>query len=44
MSIRYTEPIPSDFETYEDYEYAHDQWETAMDDYCEEYLERRRGF
>ena len=44
MSFRFTEPIPSDYETYEEYERAHDAWESAMDDYCEEYLERKRGF
>lgn len=44
MSFRYTEPIPSDFDSYEEYEQAHEMWESAMDDYCEEYLERKRGF
>lgn len=44
MSFGYREPIPSDYDTYEDYERAHDAWEAAMDDYCEEYLERHRGF
>lgn len=44
MSFGYREPIPSDYDTFEDYERAHDAWEAAMDDYCEEYLERKRGF
>lgn len=44
MSFEYREPIPSDYETYEEYERDHDAWEAAMDDYCEEYLERKRGF
>lgn len=44
MSFRHAEPIPSDYETYEEFEYAHELWELAMDDYCEEYLESRRGF
>lgn len=43
MSFTYTEPIPSDFDTYEEYEREHRLWELAMDDYCEEYLERKRG-
>jgi len=42
MNFRHTEPIPQDFDTYEEYIEAHDLWEEAMDDYCEEYLERRR--
>jgi len=44
MNLSFKEPLPSDYETYEDYERAHDSWEAAMDDYCEEYLESRRGF
>ena len=42
--MRYTEPIPSDYETLEEFEYAHELWELAMDDYCEEYLEKKRGY
>lgn len=44
MSFRYTEPVPEDYDSYEDYEHDHELWESAMDDYCEEYLERKRGF
>lgn len=44
MSFRFREPIPSDYETFEEWEQAHDLWESAIDDYCEEYLERHRGF
>lgn len=43
MSFGYREPIPEDYDTYEEYESAHDHWESAMDDYCEEYLERHHG-
>lgn len=43
MNFRQIEPIPSDFDSYEEYQQAHDAWEDAMDDYCEEYLSRRRG-
>lgn len=42
MAFNYDEPIPSDFETFEDWEQAHEAWESAMDDYCEEFLENRR--
>jgi hypothetical protein len=42
MRRGYVEPIPSDFDSYEEYEEAHLLWEEAIDDYCEEYLERRR--
>ena len=44
MNLSFKEPLPSDYDTYEDYERAHDSWEAAMDDYCEEYLESKRGF
>jgi hypothetical protein len=39
----YKEPIPSDYDSYEEYLEAHDLWESAMDDYCEEFLERHRS-
>lgn len=44
MNLSFKEPLPSDYETYEEFEQAHESWEEAMDDYCEEYLERKRGF
>lgn len=46
MSFRhkYTEPRPVDYDSYEEYEQAHEEWESAIDDYCEEYFERKRGF
>ena len=44
MSFRYNEPIPSDFDSFEEYEYAHEMWESAMDDYCDEYMESRRDY
>lgn len=44
MSFRYTEPVPEDYDSFEDYEHDHELWESAMDDYCEEYLERKRDF
>ena len=37
------EPLPQEYETYEEWESAHSSWEDAMDDYCDEYLESRRG-
>lgn len=37
------EPLPSQYDSYEEWENAHRNWEEAMDDYCEEYLESRRG-
>lgn len=43
MSFGHTEPLPSDYETLEEFERDHRLWEYAMNDYCEEYLDRRRG-
>ena len=41
MAWRYTEPLPSDFETEEEYEKAMEAYEYALDDYCERCLEER---
>lgn len=35
--------MPYQYETYEEWEEAHESWEDAMDDYCEQYIEERRG-
>jgi hypothetical protein len=42
MAWKYREPQPSDYETDEEYEEAISAYESAMDDYCDEYLERQR--
>lgn len=34
MSWKHREPIPSDYETEEEYELALEEYETALDDYC----------
>jgi hypothetical protein len=43
MAFRYKEPQRSDYETDEEFEEAIAIYESAMDDYCERYLERKRG-
>ena len=40
---RYREPLRSDYESDEEYEEALSNYESAMDDYCERYIERKRG-
>lgn len=42
MAFRYREPLRSDYDTDEEYEAAIEAYESAMDDYCERYLEERR--
>lgn len=42
MRLADREPMPYQFETYEDWEEAHERWEDAMDDYCERYIEESR--
>lgn len=37
---KYREPRPEDYNTVEEYEEALDAYESALYDYCEEYLER----
>lgn len=36
--------MPHQYETYEEWEEAHESWEDAMDDYCEQYIEEKRGY
>lgn len=43
MSWRYSPPIESDYETYEEFVKAMDAYEYALDNYCEEAEARRRG-
>ena len=40
MKFRYKEPRRSDYDTEEEYLEALDLYESALDDYCDEYLER----
>lgn len=42
MSFRYSVPLPSEFETCEEYEKAVMLYEFAMDDYCDQYIEDSR--
>ena len=44
MRLSDKEPMPQDYRSYEEWEAAHERWEDAMDDYCEEYIESRRGY
>lgn len=44
MAFRFREPLPSDFETDEEYKEAMQAYEAALDDYSECYFERSRGF
>ena len=37
------EPLPAEYDSYEEWEKDHNAWEDAMEDYCEEYLEEQRG-
>ena len=37
------EPLQHEYDSFEEWEDAHRVWEDAVDDYCEEYLERRRN-
>lgn len=43
MRLSDREPMPYQYETYEEWEKAHESWEDAMDDYCEQYIEEHRG-
>ena len=44
MSFRYREPRPEDYDTQEEYEEAVALYESALDDYCDSYLERERDY
>ena len=41
---KYREPRPEDYDTDEEYQEALAAYESALYDYCEEYLERDRDY
>ena len=43
MAFKYKEPVRSDYDTDEEYEEAIAIYESALDDYCERYIESKRG-
>lgn len=43
MSWKYTEPERNDYDSQEEYESALMLYESALDDYVQEYIERKRG-
>lgn len=39
--MRFMRPNPNDFDTWEEYEYACERYQEAIDDYAEAYIEER---
>ena len=41
MAFRYKEPLRCDFDSDEEYQEAIDLYESALDDYCDRYMDDR---